>query len=295
MTYLPQLEEIVLIGHLFARLVDDMPEDECHSVLNNDPFNTSMSFSDDMDRADIAAVLAEAPSDDLLNLYKDLYAVQWEKPYADLAGNGWADGRLRLFMSHNNSDKVLVAKISGILEERYGIDGFVAHEDIEPLAHWQPEIEKALRESHACVAFLSEDFHASRWTDQELGWCIGRGIPIIPIRMGEDPYGFLGQYQALTKASLTDDQLAFQIFSLLRKDSRLDDALDFALVAQFVDSPGWVAASQRWKLVKSSVKKWPPMLRYMLEIAPARNSQVAGAHYGNMPSDILTFLSDLAD
>ena len=37
-----------------------------------------------------------------------------------------------------------------------------------------------------------------KWTDQEVGVAVGRGVPIVPIRMGKDPYGFMAKYQAIS-------------------------------------------------------------------------------------------------
>ena len=45
---------------------------------------------------------------------------------------------------------------------------------------------------------MTETFHDSDWTDQEVGFAFGRGVPIISVRMGKDPYGFIGKFQALS-------------------------------------------------------------------------------------------------
>jgi hypothetical protein len=46
------------------------------------------------------------------------------------------------------------------------------------------------------VALLTTEFHDSDWTDQEVGYALARRVPIISVRMGRDPYGFLGKFQA---------------------------------------------------------------------------------------------------
>lgn len=50
----------------------------------------------------------------------------------------------------------------------------------------------------ALVALMTEDFHDSFWTDQEVGFAFGRGIPVISVKLGRDPYGFIGKFQALS-------------------------------------------------------------------------------------------------
>ena len=51
---------------------------------------------------------------------------------------------------------------------------------------------------HVLVALLTEDFSDSNWTDQEVGVAIGRKVPIIPVKLGRDPYGFIGKFQAIS-------------------------------------------------------------------------------------------------
>ncbi len=60
---------------------------------------------------------------------------------------------------------------------RYHISGFVAYETIDPGELWQREIEAALRSMHAMAALITPDFHDSKWTDQEVGWALGSGVP----------------------------------------------------------------------------------------------------------------------
>ena len=50
----------------------------------------------------------------------------------------------------------------------------------------------------ALSAFITHDFHASAWTDQEVGWAFGRGLLVVPVRLGADPYGFAGKVQGIS-------------------------------------------------------------------------------------------------
>ena len=108
----------------------------------------------------------------------------------------WGDGVVRVFISHISEDKVFA---NGIKESlyRYGISAFVAHEDIEPIKTWELEIERALFSMDILMALLTEGFSESKWTDQEVGVAVGRGVPILPVRFGKDPYGFIGKIQAI--------------------------------------------------------------------------------------------------
>ena len=116
---------------------------------------------------------------------------------ADAASRLWAEGRFRLFLSHKAEVKVEAARLKEDLS-LYGVSAFVAHEDIHPTKEWQNEIENALATMDGFAALLTSDFHESDWTDQEVGYALSRGIPIVPVRLGRDPYGFLGKFQALS-------------------------------------------------------------------------------------------------
>ena len=108
----------------------------------------------------------------------------------------WGVGELRVFISHKAEDKILANDIKNSFEV-YGVASFVAHEDIEPMMEWQSEIERALFSMDLLVALLTHKFNESNWTDQEIGIAIGREVPVIPVRIGMDPYGFIGKYQAI--------------------------------------------------------------------------------------------------
>ncbi len=108
----------------------------------------------------------------------------------------WKQDQYRVFLSHKSEVKVEVGELKKELAI-YGMSGFVAHEDIHPTQEWMGEIEAALETADAFVAVLTDKFHESLWTDQEVGYALARGIPIIALRLGRDPYGFIGKFQAL--------------------------------------------------------------------------------------------------
>ena len=108
----------------------------------------------------------------------------------------WGNG-FRVFLSHKTSVKAETA----VLKDRlrlFGVSAFVAHEDIYPTKIWQNEIENALASADGFVALMTGDFHESDWTDQEVGYALARGIPVVAVRLGRDPYGFIGKFQAIS-------------------------------------------------------------------------------------------------
>ena len=113
----------------------------------------------------------------------------------------WKEGQLRVFISHISAHKIFASELQSALMN-FGMCAFVAHEDIEPTAEWQDEIEKALRTCDALVALLNPKFNESTWTDQEVGYGLGRGIPVFSVRLGMSPYGLFGRKQAFNESWL---------------------------------------------------------------------------------------------
>ena len=109
----------------------------------------------------------------------------------------WGEEEYKLFISHKSESKKIASDLKDNLKI-FGISCFVAHEDIEPTKKWQDEIENALFSMDAFLALMTDGFHNSNWTDQEVGVAFARSIPIIALRQGMDPYGFIGKFQALS-------------------------------------------------------------------------------------------------
>lgn len=131
----------------------------------------------------------------------------------------WEDNYYRLFISHRSSDKAEVTALQAALLN-CGISAFVAHKDIKPSKEWLSQIELALRTCDGLLAYLTDKFHGSQWTDQEVGFAIARGVRVIPLNKGQLPYGFMGKYQALNTGSMTTLHQAIEIMKVAMTDSR---------------------------------------------------------------------------
>ena len=129
----------------------------------------------------------------------------------------WGDEGFRVFLSHRSDFKKETAELKELLN-LFGISCFVAHEDIQPTKAWQDEIEHALASMDGLVALMTSNFHDSEWTDQEVGFAFARGVPIIAVRLGTNPYGFIGKFQGLT-ASWAEAPV--QIAKLLIRHERM--------------------------------------------------------------------------
>jgi hypothetical protein len=128
----------------------------------------------------------------------------------------WPLGMLRLFISHISVHKEAVSKLNAQFLS-FGVTSFVAHEDIEPTKEWMKEIELALQSMNALVALLTPGFHESKWTDQEVGFAMGRGLLVIPVRLGVDPYGLIDKVQGAQGNLDFPAGLASKVVDLLLK------------------------------------------------------------------------------
>jgi hypothetical protein len=165
-----------------------------------------------------AVFLDVEPSDDPnWRAESGLYLIGQRVVTPESARRIWDDREFRVFLSHKAEVKKETALLKQALKP-YGVSSFVAHEDIHPTKEWQDEIENALSSMDAFVALLTPDFHESAWTDQEVGFAFARRVPLISVKLGKDPYGFIGKFQAL---SCSWDAAPMEILGLLASEDRM--------------------------------------------------------------------------
>jgi TIR domain len=187
----------------------------------------------------------------------------------------WEDGVFRLFLSHVSAHKVAVAKLKSELQVR-GISAFVAHEDITPSHEWQSEIELALRSMHALAALLTPDFHPSNWTDQEVGFALGKGVLVVPVRLGCDPYGFIGKVQGLSGSLDQPVRLASLLSAILLNHQLTHRYMRKGLVSAFAAAASYANAISLSKVI-STVKDFAEDEKALIQSACKENDQVFDA------------------
>lgn len=160
----------------------------------------------------------------------------------------WRKGYFKLFLSHISKHK---KKMSFLQESlfNYGISSFVAHEDIKPTKEWQLEIEKALFTMDALVAVLTPEFNSSKWTDQEVGVAIGREVLVIPIRKGNDPYGFIGKYQGFQTIGKSVQEVAEGIYNIIIDNPKTKNKMISVLTEQILFSTKESIARKKINLI----------------------------------------------
>ena len=166
----------------------------------------------------------------------------------------WKQGQIRLFISHRDTHKVQ-AKALGMALEGYGISSFVAHDTIEPMSTWVHEIRKGLQTMEIMLAFVTDDFHASDWTNQEIGYALGREVPIISLKLQkEDPRGFIGSQQAL-KGRLEDVSASVtEIYGLIADRLGNGKRLQTGLISALIESPDFIETKLRFDRLESVTK-----------------------------------------
>jgi hypothetical protein len=210
-------ERVTLITKIAAAL-GERDYDEVDLILEQFEFRTSENWPGDQ-HSYVVERVKNASDTKLLTLHAYLFPEEAPAPEGpeardDAAGGIWKPGFFRLFISHSSKQMAEVGELRRALRA-HAIDGFVAHQNIEPTAEWQDAIETALRTCEAFLTYLTPDFHPSDWTDQEVGVALARAVLIIPVRRGATPYGFMGKYQALQGANKRTDRLAEEINTII--------------------------------------------------------------------------------
>ena len=205
----------------------------------------------------------------------------------------WQHGMVRLFISHRDEHKAVANELAEALES-YGISSFVAHDSIEPMAIWQTEIQKGLESMEIMLAFVTDDFHDSVWTNQELGFALGRNIPIVPLKLqGQDPEGFIAKQQALKWSYDNIAEAAPQIYDILANRLGNRERLQTSLIRAFVNSPNFHETRRRFDRMRNVVSKVSGEEFEEIVAGFQDNSQLHNAIYlTNRRQRLIQFLSE---
>lgn len=191
----------------------------------------------------------------------------------------WQPGTIRLFISHRDEHKVSAKRLAEALEG-YGISAFVAHDTIEPLESWQHEIIKGLETMEIMLTFVTDDFHDSVWTNQEVGFALGRNIPVISLKLQKrDPGGFVGSTQAL-RGSIDDvEASAPGVYGLIASKLHKRERLQPALIKAFINSPSWSDTTTLFDRMESVVTELSNAEVEEIIAGYAKNDQLYNAIY----------------
>ena len=161
----------------------------------------------------------------------------------------WKPGLFRLFISHLSTNKQSASNLKQCLHN-YGIDCFVAHEDITPSKEWEIEIEKALFTMDALCAIVAPDFIKSQWCDQEVGIALGQKKLVISIDKGNVPYGFFGKYQALKSKNKNANEIAIDVWKAIHANDKTKNGYLKKLVSLILNATNKTDALQYIDIIK---------------------------------------------
>lgn len=218
-------------------------------------------------------MIEEAPDQSLIDLaqhvgfqFAEVTTLRVEPPF-------WRKGMFRLFVSHLAVHRVFAASLQEALLD-FGVSCFIAHNDIEPTQEWQTQIETALATSDALIALLHQNFHASNWTDQEIGFAMGRGVPVFAVRFDQDPYGFIGRFQAFNGNGKTAAELAPELFDAYCRNKQTQRRMSEVLVGLFEESGSFVDSKARIYYLEG-LEFWDPPFSTRISSAAKTNYQVS--------------------
>lgn len=151
-----------------------------------------------------------------------------------------------VFISYVTEDKQVAASLKYWIED-YGLMGFLAHEDITPSEEWQDRILYALGKHDIFMPVITEQYPSSYWCNQEAGYAIAQNRLILPIKVDGNPNGFLSKYQAAILREKDYQNLAEQIFSVVKTNEILGSRIKNSLIRAFESSASFDATRRRLK------------------------------------------------
>ena len=137
------------------------------------------------------------------------------------------------FLSYSHKNGKLAHEVKLALE-KFKIHGFLAHDDIRVSERWKREIRKHFRDCDLFIPILTDAFTKSDWTDQECGLALGHGKKIVPLKVDQGPYGFLGAYQAIILNEDDPTRTCWKIAESLVSDTKLGRAIRIGAIAAFL-------------------------------------------------------------
>ena len=155
-------------------------------------------------------------------------------------------GLLRLFLSHKSDQKVALSNLRTQLI-RYGIDCFLAHQEITPTKEWQVVIQHGLQTCDALLAVGTPGFKTSAYCMHEVGWGLGRGVLVLPILAGEGPEGFHAVKQGPTVDLAHASESAKRIALALCEDARLKPRIFQGIVRRLEQAPSGADTWAIWQ------------------------------------------------
>lgn len=187
----------------------------------------------------------------------------------------WPDGFVRVFLSHSAKYKAYAAEVAAALLP-LGISGFVAHDSMEVTKPWQEQIEAALGTAEAFVILLHPEVNESAFCQQEVGWALGRGLPIFVVRVGADPRAFLGGIQWPSAVGKPPSEVAPLVAGWLNSLEGFGERVAGGLLAALAQAGDYYSAEAAGQALSALGRLTPPQWEELDRVVLG-NSQVGGS------------------
>lgn len=221
---------------------------------------------------------SEASEEQLHALAQHLEVLDNEaQPTADTSSTETPEA-LFIFASHLSAYRKFLGDVASDLKG-FHVDMFVAHDSIPMDAPWEHEIVEALNRCHAGAAFLHPGLHDSFYCMQEVGWMLGRGVPIARLMLGETPRGLLGKLQGRPLVDRKAQEVAAALLDWAASHPSLAAHLAESLTLALEDSRSFNLTDRIWERLKEIPELTQTQLERVLHAAES-NSQVYGANEG---------------
>lgn len=123
----------------------------------------------------------------------------------------------QIYVSHAPADLELVQELfSTVKNFPFGVH--IALEEVES-GRSRKRLEGRLANSDVVVAVLTEESADSRWINQEIGYALAKGIPVLPLHDHEHRRGgFIGDVEGVTIDRRNPSFTIFNLLSRLRSE-----------------------------------------------------------------------------
>lgn len=282
-------ERVRLIFELSEILEDEHNLERLNIILNTygfDPVKGSFKSPS------ILEVLDSGPDEHLEDLADHFDLDYPVLPSSTHERNPQSASPLLIFASHLYKYKSFIHKVKTELD-RYGINLFVAHDSIPADSNWQEEIERSLDCADAGLAFLHDGFRESPWCNQEVGWLLGRRVPVMSLQFGNSPGGPLAKHQAQDARGKEISDLVSDIIRRISSKKLLVPSLTDSLISGLSKSTGYKTTDLIWHHLKQITTLNHRQCSDLLD-ACRNNDQIYGAFSfedkKDYPEAILQFL-----
>lgn len=152
-------------------------------------------------------------------------------------------------MSYNSADKLIAGNIKKHLES-FGMEVFLAHQDIEPTEEWHDRILTELENADVFLPLLTDEFEKSKWTGQECGYAVAKRTFIVSLKVTKDPPAFLSRKQAFRLEGSNLPTSCLGIAKVIHKNPHLRQRFLDSLINVISQSESFEDAIQKTSLLE---------------------------------------------